>query len=66
MQLSTGRCVQDCLLKHLDVLVFVEALIYQVDEENEALAKAGQLAADHMAHGMLSEAAAASCTSLHA
>eukprot|EP00983_Pelagomonas_calceolata_P036882 1134772-Pelagomonas_calceolata.AAC.2 len=28
--------------KHLDVLVFVEATIYQLDEDNEALAAQGR------------------------
>ena len=42
--------VQD-FLKHLDVLVFVEALIYHLDEENEVLAAAGQLAPGHQAKG---------------
>ncbi|GFH29814.1 predicted protein, partial [Haematococcus lacustris] len=31
------------LLKHLDVLVWVEASIYQLDEDNEALARQGKV-----------------------
>ncbi|GFH23263.1 uncharacterized protein HaLaN_20854, partial [Haematococcus lacustris] len=31
------------LLKHLDVLVWVEATIYQLDEDNEALARQGKV-----------------------
>lgn len=32
-------CVQD-IYKYLDILLFVEATIYQMDEENEALCEA--------------------------
>ena len=48
-------------LEHIDILVFVEATIYQMDEENEALAKLGDIAEGHQLQGKL---AACSCIAL--
>jgi hypothetical protein len=39
------------LLQHLDLLVFVEACIYEMDEQNEALTAAGQSAPGHQFAG---------------
>ena len=36
----------------MDVLVYVEATIYQADEENEVLAKTGDVSADHTHQGV--------------
>lgn len=41
------------LLQYIDVLVFVEATIYQMDEDNEALARQGSVAAGHRLQGGL-------------
>ena len=38
-------------LEHIDILVFVEATIYQMDEENEILAKTGDIAEGHQLRG---------------
>ena len=38
-------------LEHIDLLVFVEATIYQMDEENEALAEQGSVDEGHQLHG---------------
>jgi len=37
-----GLKIPEDFFKHLDVLVFVEATIYQLDEDNEALAAQGR------------------------
>jgi hypothetical protein len=42
------------LLKYIDILVFVEGTIYQMDEENEALAAAGEVAESHRLAGNVS------------
>lgn len=39
------------LFEHLDVLVYVEALIYQMDEENEDMSGQGAVAQDHEFQG---------------
>ena len=46
-QLSTMQA----FLEHIDILVFVEATIYQMDEENETLAKTGNIGEGHQLQG---------------
>ena len=42
-----GLSSQQDFLKYWDILVFVEATIYEMDEENEALSQAGGTNPDH-------------------
>ena len=43
--------VLQAFLEHIDILVFVEATIYQMDEENETIAKSGTIAEGHELQG---------------
>ena len=58
--LTIAGCVQG-LFQYLDIIVFVEATIYQMDEENEQLCLTGQQGADHVLAGTCQLSSPALC-----